>query len=291
MSGQEVAIYGFAMASAGCATIVCYPTLSSLWADAVKRLGSFQRKQADRAVKTLDELFIDAKPTWLKLAYGVGPLAAGLVTFLICHNVIGALLAAVAGLLVPDMWVRQAKAIRKKKFQGQLVDALLILSSSLRAGLSLTQAFEQLEAEMPPPASQEFGLMMKAHRLGRTLEDSLHGLNQRMASQELDLITTAMLVTRETGGDVTVIINQLVSSIREKKKLVEKISTLTLQGRLQAYIMSALPIVFVLFIKTFNPSYLDLLLNDEIGHIVIAVATTLWLIGMFLLMKMSKLQV
>ena len=130
--------------------------------------------------------------------------------------------------------------------------------------------------------------MMKAHRLGRTLEESLQGLNRRMPCEELNLITTAVLVARETGGDVTSIISQLITTIRERKKLNEKVTTLTLQGRLQAYIMSALPLVFAAFARTVNPRYFQLLFEDPTGHVVLMIAVGLWLVGMVLLMRMCR---
>jgi len=198
--------------------------------------------------------------------------------------------ATVLGVFVPDAWVKYRHAVRQRKFKAQLVDALLILSSSLRAGLSLTQAFEQLEAEISPPASQEFGLMLKAHRVGRTLEEALQGLNARMPSEELQLMTTAVLVARETGGDVTEVINQLVTTIRDRQKLGDKVKTLTLQGKLQAYLLSALPVVFAVFVRTFNPKFFNVLLEDQTGRMVLGAACVLWVIGMVLLMRMSRVR-
>jgi tight adherence protein B len=291
MGAYELLIYGSVAGSAGCAALVAYPLLARLVTHSASRIEQYQQERVEEATKRLDDIFLDVKPTWMKVAYGIGPLASGLLAYVVFQDWIITGVGAVAGILLPDFWVRYTRASRRRKFQAQLVDALFILSSSLRAGLSLTQAFEQLESEMPPPASQEFGLMMKAHRLGRTLEEALQGLNERMPCDELHLITTALLVGRETGGDVTAIINQLITTIRERKKLSEKVKTLTLQGRLQAYIMSALPVIFAFFVRTFNPRYFDALLNETTGQIVIVVAVLLWLVGMALLMKVSKVNV
>ena len=133
--------------------------------------------------------------------------------------------------------------------------------------------------------------MMKAHKVGRTLEEAMERLNQRMACEEMNLITTAVLLARETGGDVTTIINQLIATIREKRKLTEKVGTLTLQGRLQAYIMSFLPVGFAVLVRAFNPAYFNPLLNDPTGKTLIITAVGLWLCGMVLLMRFSKVEV
>ena len=288
---SELAIYVLTMGSVGGLAAAVYPLATRVLTHSASRIEQFQQGKVDKAAKALDDIFVDVKPRWLAFAYGVGPVTAGLLAFVLTNSAPFALVGAVLGILLPDLWVRQTRAMRKRKFQAQLIDALLILSSSLRAGLSLAQAFEQLESEMSPPASQEFGLMMKAHRLGRTLEEALQRLNERMPSEELDLMTTALVVARETGGDVTGIISQLIATIRERKKLNDKVATLTLQGRLQAYIMSAVPLAFFFLVRTFSPQYFNLLLETEHGQTVLAIAGGLWLVGMFLLFRFSRVEV
>lgn len=291
MIAETLWIYGLTMGSASAGTLAFYPAMTHLWDRLSGRVERFQQAKIERATRVLDDMFVEVKPRWLKLAYGVGPLGVGLALYLLTNNLLIVVAGAVAGVVFPDLWVRRTTALRKRKFQGQLVDALFILSSSLRAGLSLTQAFEVLESEMPPPASQEFGLMIRAHRVGRTFEEALQGLTQRMACEEMNLITTAILVSRSTGGDVTKIITQLVGTIREKRKLHDKVKTLTLQGRLQAYIMSTLPLIFAVFVRTFNPRYFDILLSDPTGKMLLGVAMGLWVLGMVLLMKLSRVNV
>ena len=133
--------------------------------------------------------------------------------------------------------------------------------------------------------------MIKAHRLGRPLEEAFRLMNDRMSCEELNLMTTAMLVARETGGDVTRMINHLVGTIREKKKLNDKLKTLTLQGKLQSYIMSILPVAFAGVIKTFNPGYFDLMMQDRMGNLLLMLAVVFWLFGMFLLFRLSRVEI
>ncbi|MBI2495478.1 MAG: type II secretion system F family protein [Candidatus Omnitrophica bacterium] len=288
---DELPIYGFTIGSAACAAVAGYPFVARVWSRLAGGIEQLQQVKVERTAKVLDELFVDVPPRWLKVAYGLGPLCAGLLAYLVLNRAGLALLGMVLGALVPDLLVRRVKAIRKRRFHDQLVDALFILSSGLRAGLSLTQAFEQLETEIGPPASQEFGLMMKAHRLGLTLEESLQRLNERMPSEEMTLITTAVLVARESGGDITHIITQLIATIRERKKLKDKVTTLTLQGRLQAYIMSGLPFLFAAFVRSSNPHYFDLLLRDATGQVILMAAAGLWVVGMVLLIKLSRVDI
>lgn len=291
MIPQETLMYGLVMGSAAAAAATCYPLVARLGRRAVTKMEVYQRVKVRQATKVLDDIFVEVKPKWLKTAYGLGPLLAGLAAFILFESVFLACVGAVLGIVLPDIWMRQTQARRKRRFEAQLLDALFILSSSLRAGLSLTQAIEVLEAEMPPPASQEFGLVVKAVRLGRTFDEALQSLNQRMPSDAMNLMTTAILVARETGGDVTNVINQLILTIRERKKLTDKVQTLTLQGRLQAYIMSILPVGFAMFVRGFNPRYFDILLQDAVGVMLLATAVGLWLVGMLLLIKLSRVEV
>lgn len=291
MFADETLIYGLTMGSAGCAAVAAYPLAARAWNLVAGRVERYQERKVEKAAKVLDELFVTVQPKWLKVVYGLGPMAAGFLAYVASNSVGFALLGMVAGALVPDLAVRQARALRARKFHAQLVDALFILSSGLRAGLSITQAFEQLETEIGPPASQEFGLMMRAHRFSLTLEESLQRLNERMPSEELNLITTAVLVARETGGDITNIISQLIMTIRERKKLKDKVMTLTLQGRLQAYIMSLLPVGFAVFVRSSSPHYFDIMLEDPTGRMLLLIAAALWMVGMVLLVKMSKVDI
>ena len=291
MDPQVLLIYGLVTVAAVLAAIAAFPAVWRIFSHSVTTMEQYQKTRVDQATKALDDIFIDVKPRWLNAAYGLGPAAVGIAVLVLFHSALLAVVGAVAGILLPDLYVRQTRALRKERFRGQLVDALFMLSSSLRAGLSLTQAFEILESEMPPPASQEFGLMMKAHKVGRTLEEAMQRLNQRMACEEMNLITTAVLLARETGGDVTTIINQLITTIREKRKLSEKVGTLTLQGRLQAYIMSFLPVGFAVLVRAFNKAYFDPLLQEPVGKVLIMTAAGLWFVGMILLLRLSKVEI
>lgn len=291
MAQELFAFYGLTTASAGCAAMAVYPLVSTVWLRSARGVERYQQVKVAKASKALDDLFMEVRPQRLKAIYGLGPLAAGILAYLVSNNLLLSAIAAITGMVVPDLWVRYTRAVRVRRFRVQLVDVLFILSSSLRAGLSLPQAFEQVESEMAPPASQEFGLMMKAYRLGRPLREALEGLNARIPCEELQLISTAILVSQETGGDITGVISQLITTIRERRKFQEKVMTLTLQGRLQAYLMSVLPIGFAAFVRSVSPEYFNVLLTEVQGRLLLAAAIGLWLIGMTLLMKMSRVEV
>ncbi|MFH1248375.1 MAG: type II secretion system F family protein, partial [Candidatus Omnitrophota bacterium] len=241
--------------------------------------------------KELHTMFIYTEKRRLLTVFTVTPLVMGTLGFLLSHNFWVTLASAGLGLLLPKIWINKMGKKRQKKFGGQLVDACMLLSSSLRAGLSLTQAFEILTEEMPTPISDEFALVVKENRMGVPLEDCLAHLKQRMPMDDLELFTTAVSIARETGGNLTDILGNLVHTIREKRKLTDRVRVLTVQGRLQGAIMGLLPIVFSIFMYFTNPKNFDLMLTDKVGQMLLVWAFFSEIIGIILIRKLSKVEI
>jgi tight adherence protein B len=182
-------------------------------------------------------------------------------------------------------------AKRKAKFSYQLLDAINLLSSSLKGGLSLLQALEVVVEEMPPPISQELGLVVRENKMGITLEESLNRLYKRLQIEDLRLVINSVLVARETGGDLTKVFSRLSVTIRDNRKLQENIKTLTLQGKMQAAIMSFLPFLFVGWVITVNKNHFDVMLKSDMGRMLLILAVVLQLGGMFLIKKFSVIKI
>ena len=127
--------------------------------------------------------------------------------------------------------------------------------------------------------------------MGISLDESLERLNRRMRSEELNLIVTAISVARETGGSLPQTFGQLTSTLREKNKLLGKVKTLTVQGRLQGVIMSLLPIGFTILVFSLNPGFFNIMLKNELGRMLLGYALISQIVGMFLIRKFSKVEV
>ena len=280
----KLAIFGLVFSSAGLLIWQCFPS----WA---KGFSQYENKKVKETAKKLDTLFLKIPRKKLFLAHVFCPLTLGGIAFLVSGQVFIAFVCGLFGLAAPSIVIKRMLANRRKKFQEQLVDALMILSSSLKGGLSLLQSIETLVEEMPPPISQEFALAMRENKMGISLDECLERINKRMRSEELNLIVTAISVARETGGDLPQTFTRLVYTIREKSKLLGKIKTLTTQGRLQGIIMSLLPIGFVMLIYSFDARFFDIMLQNESGRILLGYAFISQLIGIFLIMKFSKVEV
>lgn len=214
--------------------------------------------------------------------------AAGFITF---QSPAGAIVGGFFGFFLPSLLASMKEKARKKKFHSQLVDGLMVLSSSLKAGISFLQSIEVLVDEMPAPISEEFEMVIKQNKMGIKIEDSFEQLNKRMPSEDLNLITTAILIARDTGGNLTVIFENLANTIRAKSKIADQIKTLTTQGRWQGIIMSFLPIGFAAFIFKANPEYIEIMLSSQVGRALLIYAVISQIIGIFLINKLTKVEV
>jgi tight adherence protein B len=280
----KVVILLFTFASA---YILAYQVIPML----TNKLHSVHSKKISLAQQQLDGMFMPVKREKLFLLYALLPLATGGVAFFLFYNMTLALISGFVGSILPAFIIKVLEHKRKQKFLNQLVDGLMVISSSLKGGLSLLQALEVLVEEMPPPISQEFGLILRENKIGLTLEESLRRLNERLKLEELGLMINSVLVARETGGDLTKVFSRLAITIRDNRKLKDNIQTLTLQGRLQGVIMSALPFIFAWWVVSFNKEHFDIMLAHEKGRMLLIVAVVLQAIGMFLIRKFSIIRV
>lgn len=255
----------------------------------VERWRDWQAKRVARAVTAMDESFIFLEKKKLELI-ALFPVICAAAVFLAMKNLFGLIIGFLIGLALPVILIKTAKQARIRKFSGQLVDCLMILSSSLKSGLSFTQAMDVLCEEMPAPASEEFGLVLKQNRLGVTLEDALLTLRARMPLEEINLIVSSILVAKGTGGELTRVFNRLIETIRSNIKLKAKVATLTLQGRLQGIIMAILPIGFTIFIYKQNPHHFDAMFQTQLGRNLIILAVVLQVVGMYLIKRISTLR-
>jgi len=219
------------------------------------------------------------------------PLVLALIGFLITENLIFTFLCAGFGFALPGTVIKILQKRRIKKFEMQLIDALTSLSSSLKAGLSLLQAIQILVEELPPPISQEFSLILMENKLGVPLEKSLQSLGKRIKSEPLTLTIRAVLIARQTGGDLTAVFSQIVNTIREREKLERRMKTLTSQGKMQGALMGALPIIFALVVSTTNPSLVSTMLNDPIGQAMLVYGLISEIIGIILIRRICQIRV
>ncbi|MCK9571797.1 MAG: type II secretion system F family protein [Candidatus Omnitrophica bacterium] len=249
-----------------------------------------QSKRTGHIKAQLEESFVFWEKKRLMLVY-LSPVIFAGAGFILSQHILGALAGFLVGIAFPGFMVKMAYQNRIKKFQGQLVDGLSMLSSSLKAGLSFIQAIEVLCEEMPPPISQEFKLILKENKWGMSLEESLIKLRKRIPLEESNLLVSSILIARESGGELPKVLLRLTSTIRDNIKLKEKISTLTLQGRLQGLIMMFLPVGFSYFIYKQNPDHFTIMWQNSTGRLFVIIAICLQIAGMIIIKKVSTIRI
>ena len=281
MSWMELLAYssGFsAVALAGAAT---YPLLA-------KRVEQSLHQRVQEASVELEDMFITMSRKRLWLLHLVAPIALAGLAWVFMRKPPVSLAAAVVGLVLPRFVVRHLRQARAEKFHSQLVDSLLLLSNCLRAGLSMLQGFSVLAEEMPAPISEEFGLVLKEVRMGVSLDEALQHLQRRMPSDELNLFITTVVVARETGGDVTIVFSRLVETLRERKKIHERVKTLTFMARLQGVVMAILPVVFVFVVFSINKMHVQFFLHHPFGRMLLGIIILLELTATILFIRFSR---
>lgn len=198
-----------------------------------------------------------------------------------------------AGLIasLPKLVLARLSKRRKQLFAAQLPDALLQISSAMRAGASLPLALRQLSQEAPAPCGQEFGLMLREQQLGATLGTALASLERRMDVEDLRLMTAAIRIAGETGGNLAETLERLSETIRRKLSVEAKLQSLTAQGRLQGWVMMALPLIVALALFFIEPEAMSPLINSWQGWIVCGVIATLELIGLVMIRRIMDIDV
>ncbi len=253
-------------------------------------LKTWQKRRIDKITPQLNRMFIGLPYRKILLIDIVCPLVTGFLVFLFTRIPWMGLAAAFAGLTLLNFILKQLEMSRRRRFSGQLIDGLMLLSGSLKSGLSLPQALKTLVEEMAPPISQEFGLVMRENRMGVPLGECLMKLKRRMACEELDMIVTAVLVSQETGGELTRVFSNLVLTIRERSRLQSRVRALCIQSKLQGRIMMFLPVIFAIAVFKINPTFFNVLINDTRGRLLLGYAVVSEVIGAILIMRMSRIE-
>lgn len=190
----------------------------------------------------------------------IGAFLLGTVIF---ATPIGGGVAGFAGLFFPRFYVARKQSQRLRTFEGQLPDTLSLWVNALRSGYSVLQSMEAIAKEAPDPTSIEFKRVVQEVQLGIPMQDALDHLLNRMPSDDLDLVNTAVNIQREVGGNLAEILDSIAHTIRDRIRLKGEIRVLTSQGRITGWIISLLPIVLTIFLYVVSPSYMGGLIENR----------------------------
>ena len=215
----------------------------------------------------------------------------GALAYLISHAQAVALVFGACSWFLPRILVAHRQSARLKAFNNQLADTIALMSNSLRSGLSLVQSIEMISREAEPPMSEEFRRVVREIGLGVGPQQALLHLLRRVASEDLDLLVTAILVQFEIGGNLSRILDSISSTIRERVRLHGEIRTLSAQGRMSGYILSGLPVAVGGVLMLVAPAYMARLFTPG-PWLVLPVAAVLGIVfGMLVMRQLVAIEV
>jgi tight adherence protein B len=220
-------------------------------------------------------------------AAAFGYLAAAMVTISLPLRILFALIAGV----LPFLHVFNKRKKRMKKFLQLLPDALDLMSRSLSAGHAFTEALQMVSTEMPEPISSEFRKTYDEQNLGLSLKLALENLVQRMPLLDLRMCVTAIMIQRETGGNLSELLEKVAYTIRERFRIMEDLKTLTLSSRWSAWLLCGLPIFLAIYMTMMNPTYMEVMWRDPRGHNLLFVAAVMQILGMLMVQKIMKIKI
>ena len=221
---------------------------------------------------------------WGGLALIVPPLI-----WILTFNLPLALLMLILGAVVPKVYLQSRVDGRRHKLNQQLGDALTVMANALRAGFSFQQAMDTVCRELPAPISEEFGLALREINLGANMEEALLNMGERVGSEDLDMVVSAVLIQRQAGGNLAQILDNIAGTIRERARIKGEIKTLTAQGRISGLVIGLLPVGLFFILLIINPSYMSTLLNSTMGYILLGIALGSELIGVFIVSRIVKI--
>ncbi len=204
---------------------------------------------------------------------------------------ISSLAAATAVAVLPVMWLIRRKKKRIKKLVNQLPDVFELMGQALRAGHSLASGIQLVSEQMPDPISGEFGRVFHEQNLGIKVEEALLNMANRVDQMDVRFFVTAVLIQRQTGGDLAEVLDKISKVIRDRVQLLGTVQALTAEGRLSGWVLLLLPVIVFFVSILVNPDYAHVLLNTPPGRMMMGTAIAMDLMGMAMIKKIVNIKV
>ncbi len=249
----------------------------------VQRFGDMNKifEQADTSLTALNLLLISIG---MMVVGGILAMAIRIVPILV------PLVAAIMGAL-PMIWVLLRRKKRLKQFAAQLPEAMEMIARTLRSGQSLGFGISIVATEMGQPISGEFNRVFEEQNLGIPMEQSLKELADRIPNLDLKFFVTAVILQRQTGGDLAEILDKIGDLIRDRFRIWGQVQALTGEGRLSGVVLLILPLVLFLAVYQLNPTYITVLFTDPMGTKMLTVAVVMQIIGALVIRKIVNIRV
>jgi len=268
-----------------------------MWADqAVGYLQSKSLGSREEVLRMLDLMFVEVDPKRVTILMLLLSFGLGSVFFLfflpnvIAGLIVGGMVTA-AGWALPLALTRMMYDRRCNRVVEQMVDGLTIMANGVKSGLSVTQSMERVVENLGNPISQEFSLVLSQIRIGRSVEEALIDMGERIPRPDIQMFVTSINILKETGGNLAETFATICMVIRERQKIEKKIQAMTAQGLMQGIIITLVPIALLILFTFVNPGYIKPLFNTTFGLILLFLMFSLQIIGGVTIRKIVKIKV
>ncbi len=238
----------------------------------------------------LEKSDISRKPEDFIIIWIVVTFVPGLLFMLIFKNQLIAPMLMIIGAVAPIIYMKSKQKKKRDMFESQLSDALMIASNCLKSGLTFNQAMDTISSECDDPIKSEFKRTVNEITFGSSQDEALEAMAKRVKSEDFDLVVSAVSIQRQTGGNLSEILDTIAGTIRERYKIKGEIKTLTGQGRVSGIIIGALPIALLLVMSLINKELIMSLFTTKIGNILLLVSIGLESIGAFAINKIVTIK-
>ncbi|MGA2003205.1 MAG: type II secretion system F family protein [Terriglobales bacterium] len=241
--------------------------------------------------KMLAQGNVDVRAGNFLILCALSSIGLGVIAFLAGKTPIFGGVGVVLGFFIPYAYASHMRTKRFAKFEEKFPEAIDTLARAVRAGHAFTTALEMIATELAEPVAGEFRQLYEEQKFGLPVRDALVNLTERIPLVDVKFFVTAVMLQRETGGNLAEILDNLAHIIRERFKILRQVRVHTAQGRLTMVLLMALPPTIVVMMLSLNPGFIRPLFNDPIGHILIVSGITLQTMGYFVIRKIIRIQV
>lgn len=256
----------------------------------VRAFEQYQERYIVRSLNDLSEMFLFIDPREMLVLNIASMCFLGLFAYLLINPLV-CVGATIFGFFVPMLMVKHVRKKRIRDFNRQLVDALQAMANALKAGLTFALAMEQIAKEAPVPLGQEFSLFVKEIKLGVPSDEALLNMAKRVGSEDLDLVAVSTNIAKQLGGNMAEMYETLSATIRERFRLEGKIDAMTSQGRLQGWIVSAMPILMGVALNYVRPDLMQPMLDHWFGYVLVAIIMVMEVLGMLIIRRIVNIDV
>ncbi len=220
-------------------------------------------------------------------------LSVSVVAFTVGAMTVSPLLGLVLApvpFVLGGLWLSARSDRRRAAFAEQLIDMLQLVGSSLRAGYGLTQGIDAVARDAEEPAAGEFRRIILEHRLGRDLDEAMENCAARMDNDDFRWVVQAISIHRDVGGDLSKVLDNIITTIRDRAEVMRQVRTLSAEGRMSARVLTALPILVLVLMLFTSPDYMSVMLEEALGIALLAVGGLMILIGVLVVRRMANIQ-